>query len=323
MGPQEMDTDSPSASCPLGPLSQVDGFDYKHIPVAGQIFQAVGSFPLLIPFVRPTRSGAKAGPRETLRQEQRKWKVAGTLSSKKQTENQGTYLGLLQCSGSPAVPSLTVRGTPIRSRHPAKPLLPLLRLCRSSWRGTGVRCCIFGTCIREMDIKQERLTQERLTHPLPTSGHLLPAGWVDEAEFLVLTAQTQPHWHAFMHAHAHACTRMHTCTQAHTHPSAPAQGHAFPAQLDSLLGEAFFFFFFFLRFYLFMRDTERKREKQRHRGRSRLYAGSPEGEAGSMQGARHGFRISRITPWTEGCTKPLRHLGCPEAFCLQSLLPGL
>lgn len=137
VGPQEMDTDSPPASCPLGPLCQVDGFDYKHIPVAGQIFQAVGSFPLLIPFVRPTRSGAKAGPRETLRQEQRKWKDAAALSSKKQTENQGTYLGLLQGSGSPAVPSLTVRGTPIRSRRPAKPLLPLLRLCQSSWRGTG------------------------------------------------------------------------------------------------------------------------------------------------------------------------------------------
>ena len=177
-----------------------------------------------------------------MRQEPRKWKDAAALSSKKQTENQGTYLGLLQCSGSPAVPSLTVRGTPIRSRRPAKPLLPLLRLCQSSWRGTGVRCCIFGTCIREMEIKQERLTQERLTHLLPTSGHLLPAGWVGEAEFLG-AHRPDPATLACSYACAH--TRMHTCTQAHTHPSAPAQGHAFPAQLDSLLGEAFFFFFFF------------------------------------------------------------------------------
>ena len=53
--------------------------------------------------------------------------------------------------------------------------------------------------------------------------------------------------------------------------------------------------------YLFMRDTEREAETQ------------AEGEAGSMQGARHGTqsRVSRITPWAEGVTKPLSHLGCP------------
>ena len=38
-----------------------------------------------------------------------------------------------------------------------------------------------------------------------------------------------------------------------------------------------------------------------------------EGEAGSMQGARHETRsqVSRITPWAEGGAKPLFHRGCP------------
>ena len=38
-----------------------------------------------------------------------------------------------------------------------------------------------------------------------------------------------------------------------------------------------------------------------------------EGEADSMQGAQCGTRswVSRITPWAEGSTKPLSHLGCP------------
>ena len=41
-----------------------------------------------------------------------------------------------------------------------------------------------------------------------------------------------------------------------------------------------------------------------------------EGEAGSMQGARRGTRsrVSGITPWAEGNTKPLSHPGCPELF---------
>ena len=51
-------------------------------------------------------------------------------------------------------------------------------------------------------------------------------------------------------------------------------------------------FFLFLKdcIYLFMRDTKREAETQ---------AG---GEAGSMQGARHGTRsqVSRIMPWAEG-----------------------
>ena len=39
-----------------------------------------------------------------------------------------------------------------------------------------------------------------------------------------------------------------------------------------------------------------------------------EGEAGYMQGAQRGTRswVSRITPWAEGSTKPLTHLGCPN-----------
>ena len=50
-----------------------------------------------------------------------------------------------------------------------------------------------------------------------------------------------------------------------------------------------------------MIDREREAETQ------------PEGEAGSMQGVRHGTRsrVSRITPWAEGGAKPLRHPGCP------------
>ena len=47
-----------------------------------------------------------------------------------------------------------------------------------------------------------------------------------------------------------------------------------------------------------MRDTE-KAETQ------------AEGEAGSMQEARRGTQISRITPWAEGGAKSLSHLGCP------------
>ena len=50
-----------------------------------------------------------------------------------------------------------------------------------------------------------------------------------------------------------------------------------------------------------------------------------EGEAGSMQGARHGTRsrVSRITPWAEGSAKPLSHPGCPTVaflFCLRFYL---
>ena len=53
---------------------------------------------------------------------------------------------------------------------------------------------------------------------------------------------------------------------------------------------------FFLRFYFFIHETQ------------------AEGEIGSMQEAWHGTRsrVSRITPWVEGGTKPLSHLGCPN-----------
>ena len=66
-----------------------------------------------------------------------------------------------------------------------------------------------------------------------------------------------------------------------------------------------FFFFLFKDFiYLLMRDTQREREAKTQ----------AEGEAGSMQGARHGTRswVSRITPWAEGGAKPLSHSGCPK-----------
>ena len=52
-----------------------------------------------------------------------------------------------------------------------------------------------------------------------------------------------------------------------------------------------------------MRDTERGREAETQ----------AEGEAGSMQGARHGTQsqVSRIRPWAKGGAKPLSHPGCP------------
>ena len=59
-----------------------------------------------------------------------------------------------------------------------------------------------------------------------------------------------------------------------------------------------------------MRDTKREAETQ------------AEGEAGSMQGARHGTRSrdSRITAWAEGGAKPLSHPGLPGKDTLLSLL---
>ena len=41
-----------------------------------------------------------------------------------------------------------------------------------------------------------------------------------------------------------------------------------------------------------------------------------EGEAGSMKGARRGTQsqVSRITPWAEGGTEPLCHLGYPQKY---------
>ena len=49
--------------------------------------------------------------------------------------------------------------------------------------------------------------------------------------------------------------------------------------------------------------SNRKRERE----------SEAEGEAGSMQGARHGTqsRVSRTTPQAEGGAKPLGHQGCP------------
>ena len=54
-----------------------------------------------------------------------------------------------------------------------------------------------------------------------------------------------------------------------------------------------------------MRDTERERQSETQ----------AEGEAGFMQGAQHGTRsrVSRITLWAEGRTKPLSHPGIPFA----------
>ena len=54
--------------------------------------------------------------------------------------------------------------------------------------------------------------------------------------------------------------------------------------------------------YLFMIDTHTHREAETQ----------AEGEAGSLQGARHGTRsqVSRIMPWAESGTKLLSHLCC-------------
>ena len=77
---------------------------------------------------------------------------------------------------------------------------------------------------------------------------------------------------------------------------------------------ALIYFLFFIYFYLciyflkdftylFMRDRERERGRDTGRGRSRLHAGSPIWDS---------IRVSRITSWAEGSTKPLRHPGCPN-----------
>ena len=56
--------------------------------------------------------------------------------------------------------------------------------------------------------------------------------------------------------------------------------------------------------------TQRERERGRDtgRGRSRLHAGCPMWTRS---------RISRITPWAEGGTKPLSHPGCPISKSLR------
>ena len=63
----------------------------------------------------------------------------------------------------------------------------------------------------------------------------------------------------------------------------------------------FIFLFLFFKDFTCLLMREREAETQ------------AEGEAGSMQGARHGTgsRVSRITPWAEGGTKPLSNPGCP------------
>ena len=61
-----------------------------------------------------------------------------------------------------------------------------------------------------------------------------------------------------------------------------------------------------------MRDTQRERPEVQG-----------EGEAGSMQGARHGTRswVSRIRPWAEGGAQPLSHWDTQEKY-LKSLVLG-
>ena len=65
-------------------------------------------------------------------------------------------------------------------------------------------------------------------------------------------------------------------------------------------------FFFFLKI-LFIYSCEYTERRKREA------VTQAEGEAGPMQGARHGTlsQVSRIRPWAEGGAKPLRYLGCP------------
>lgn len=79
-----MDIES-EPTCWLDPLSQVMVSILSTFLMAGQIFQAVGSLLFLTAFVYPIGSRTKAGPRDTLWQEQRMWKDAPTLSSKVKT----------------------------------------------------------------------------------------------------------------------------------------------------------------------------------------------------------------------------------------------
>ena len=59
-----------------------------------------------------------------------------------------------------------------------------------------------------------------------------------------------------------------------------------------------------------MTDTEREIEAETQ----------AEGEAGSIQGARHGTpsRVSRIRPWAKGGTKLLSLPGCPARIFLNT-----
>ena len=62
--------------------------------------------------------------------------------------------------------------------------------------------------------------------------------------------------------------------------------------------------FFFKILFIYSWETQRKKEAETQ----------AEGEAGSMQGARHGTwsRVSKITPRAEGSAKLLSHPGCPN-----------
>ena len=63
------------------------------------------------------------------------------------------------------------------------------------------------------------------------------------------------------------------------------------------------------------------RDRERERGRGRDRETQAEGEAGSMQGARHwtGSGVSRIRSWAEGGAKSLSHPGCPSPSILKQI----
>ena len=63
-------------------------------------------------------------------------------------------------------------------------------------------------------------------------------------------------------------------------------------------------FFFFKILFIYSWETQREREAETQ----------AEGEAGSMQGARHGTQswVSRITPWAKGGAKLVSYQGCPK-----------
>ena len=71
-------------------------------------------------------------------------------------------------------------------------------------------------------------------------------------------------------------------------------------------------FNFFFNLFIYDRHTVREREAETQ----------AEGEAGSMQGARHGTRsrVSRTTPWAEGRRQTTEPPGLPEAFLFKKTI---
>ena len=87
-------------------------------------------------------------------------------------------------------------------------------------------------------------------------------------------------------------------------PGFPGSCPGLKAVLNCWATRAALQYHLFFEDFIYSWDTQRKREAETQ----------AEGEAGSMQGARHGTRswVSRIRPWAEGRAKLLSHPGCPK-----------